>query len=144
MIAVSIDQVEQVKQVFTHDPDHLFDPNDFSFPDVRIVRVPEPITEKGSPTIISTDLLIYKDGYSHDVVARRIRGEHWDRSYWFCSGEDFVVMKLRAGRHRDLGDIQTALNVHGEDFNLDFITQQAEAVGKLDIWNELLTEYRAR
>ncbi|MGD9856575.1 MAG: hypothetical protein AB7U20_16635 [Planctomycetaceae bacterium] len=142
VIAVSLDQIEDIKRVFADDPESLFDTDDFSFPDVRIVRVPQPGQEKDAPKIIAVDLLIYKDGYSKDVVSRRIKADFGDGSYWFCSGEDFVVMKLRAGRHRDLGDIETTLAVHGNELDLDFITQQAERVGKLDVWNELLTEFQ--
>ena len=142
VVAVSLDQIDEIKQVFVDDPAFLFDPDDFSFPDVKLIRVPQPAKDKGTPKIIAIDLLIYKDGYSNDVVARRIEADYGIGSYWFCSGEDFILMKLRAGRHRDLGDIETTLVVHGDELDLDFIATHAETIGKSDLWTELLTAWR--
>jgi len=104
---------------------------------------PQPADDRDAPRIIAHDLLIYKDGYSNDVVARRIQADYGIDSYWFCAGEDFILMKLRAGRHRDLGDIETTLNVFGDQLELDFVTTQAEAIGKADVWQELLTAWRS-
>jgi hypothetical protein len=142
VIAVSLDQVDEIKQIFVEDPAFLFNPDDFSFPDVKLIRVQQPADDQGTPKIIAIDLLIYKDGYSNDVVARRIRADYGVDSYWFCSGEDLILMKLRSGRHRDLGDIETTLNVFGEQLDLDFVTAQAETIGKSDVWQELLKAWR--
>ena len=144
VVAVSVDQIDRVKQVFSDDPAFLFEPDDFSLADVRVVRVQQPADEAGTPSIIAIDLLVYKDGYSHDVVARRVQADYGLDSYWFCSGEDLILMKLRAGRHRDLGDIQTALDVHGHNLDLEFVTGSAELFGKRDVWNELLSEWQSQ
>lgn len=142
VIAASPDDVDAVKQVFVDDPAFLFDPNDFAFPDAVIIRVPEPNRDPTKPDIVAIDLLIYRDGYSHDVVSRRRRAEYGEDEFWFCSPEDLILMKLRAGRFRDLGDIQTILAVRGEILDLGYIGAKAESIGKVDIWTQLLNEWR--
>src|SRR5690606_14494574 len=84
VVAASPDDIESVKQVFASDPAFLFDPNDFEFPDTFIVRVPEPNRDLATPEIVAIDLLIYKDGYSHEVIARRQRAVYGEKEFWFC------------------------------------------------------------
>lgn len=142
VIAASPEDVESVKRVFARDPAFLFDPDDFEFPDTVIVRVPEPNHDPATPEIVAIDLLIYKDGYSHEVIAHRQRAVYGEKEFWFCSPEDLIVMKLRAGRYRDLGDIQTILAVRGEDLDLEYIDTHATDVGKHEVWNQLVDEWR--
>src|SRR5690606_16418999 len=73
VIAASPGDIASVKQVFAGAPAFLFDSNDFEFPDTFIVRVPDPNHDPATPEIAAIDLLIYKDGYSHEVIARRQR-----------------------------------------------------------------------
>jgi hypothetical protein len=142
VIAVSLDEIESVKKTFADDPAFLFDPNDFAFPDTVIIRVPQPNHDKTKPEIIAIDLLIFKDGYSEQVIARRRSAKYGHDEFWFCSPEDLILMKLRAGRHRDLGDIQTILNVRGEELDMDYIATNAVSVQKQQAWQELIDEWR--
>lgn len=142
VVAASPDDIESVKQVFASDPAFLFDPNDFEFPDTFIVRVPEPNRDLATPEIVAIDLLIYKDGYSHEVIARRHRAVYGEKEFWFCSPEDLIVMKLRAGRFRDLGDIQTILAVRGETLDLEYVNTHAERIGKREVWSQLVDEWQ--
>lgn len=58
---------------------------------------------------IDVDLFLSETKYQAEVMIRRQLAEAEDRKLWLVSPEDLVLLKLLAGRPRDLGDVTDVL-----------------------------------
>jgi len=62
---------------------------------------------------IDVDLFLAESEFQRSVMARRMREVMDGATYWFASAEDLVLLKLIAGRPRDLGDVTDVLFMQG-------------------------------
>ncbi len=62
---------------------------------------------------IDVDIFIAESKFQKSLIQRRIKAEVEGQPAWIASPEDLILLKLIAGRPRDLGDIQDILLVQG-------------------------------
>lgn len=63
---------------------------------------------------IDIDIFLAESGYQHEIVKRKVRVQVEGQQAWLVSPEDLILLKLIAGRPRDLGDIGDILFVQGQ------------------------------
>jgi hypothetical protein len=85
------------------------------------------------------------------VLARRRRVVYdpkTNASAMLYSPEDVIIFKLKyfmtGQSQKHLRDIAAMLIVQGTSLDYDYIEHWAQQVGALDVWNQLLAEYRQR
>jgi hypothetical protein len=86
---------------------------------------------------IDVDLFLAESDYQQTLMARRCKDELEGRSVWFVSPEDLILLKLVAGRPRDVGDIHDVLFVQGA-LDIDYMRNWARQLGVSDRLEELL------
>jgi hypothetical protein len=62
---------------------------------------------------IDVDVFLAESRFQKSLIQRRILTEVEGITVWIASAEDLILLKLIAGRPRDLGDIQDILLVQG-------------------------------
>jgi hypothetical protein len=82
---------------------------------------------------LDVDLFLAESDYQADVMMRRGKVEAEARTIWLVSPEDVVLLKLLAGRPRDLGDVSDVLFMQGQ---LD-VRYMRRWAGRLGIADEL-------
>jgi len=63
---------------------------------------------------LDVDLFLAEEEFLNEVMERRSKAEAEGRTIWLVSPEDLVLLKLLAGRPRDLGDVTDVLFMQGE------------------------------
>ncbi len=63
-----------------------------------------------------------------EVIKRRREVEVENRTIWLVSPEDLVLLKLLAGRPRDLGDVTDVLFMQGQ-IDLQYMRRWADVLG---------------
>lgn len=63
---------------------------------------------------VDIDVFLAESPFQQSLLSRRRAEEYQERPIWFVSPEDLVLLKLIAGRTRDLLDIQDILFTQGQ------------------------------
>lgn len=77
---------------------------------------------------VDVDVFIVETNYQRLAMERRGRWELHGRSVWIISAEDLVLLKLVAGRPRDMGDIEDVRFIQG-DMDEAYMRYWAERLG---------------
>jgi predicted nucleotidyltransferase len=62
---------------------------------------------------IDVDLFLAESPFQHEILRRRLRAGANGWQAWFVSVEDLILLKLMAGRRKDLADVADVLPVQG-------------------------------
>jgi hypothetical protein len=81
------------------------------------------------------DFFLVESDFQKVLISRRRRVTTEARQLWVVSPEDLVLLKLAAGRPRDLGDVETILFIMGQ-LDDTYLWEWAE---KLDVADRLET-----
>jgi hypothetical protein len=79
---------------------------------------------------IKVDLAIGMSGFEQQVIARSTDVPIASRTIPVASAEDLIVMKLLAGRPRDIEDIDGIVAAHGDRIDWDYLLQVGEALSE--------------
>ena len=77
---------------------------------------------------IDVDLFLAESPYQDEVLRRKCLAEVEDRRYWIASAEDLVLLKLVAGRPRDLIDVADVFFTQGQ-LDEKYMRHWAEKLG---------------
>ncbi|MBW3541051.1 MAG: nucleotidyltransferase family protein [Planctomycetes bacterium] len=77
---------------------------------LSLVKVRLYLGEKG----VDVDVFLAESPYQHGLLSRRRREAIDGTSVWFVSPEDLILLKLVAGRPRDVSDVQDVLFTQGQ------------------------------
>ena len=94
---------------------------------------------------LDVDLFLAERAFLNEVMQRRSKAEAEGRSVWLVSPEDLVLLKLLAGRPRDIGDATDVLFMQGQ-LDLQYMRRWAaelEVSAELDAGWPSLTELRS-
>lgn len=83
---------------------------------------------------VPIDLCAPRDAQEEEALTRRRMIEVEGLSLWTVSPEDLVLMKLKAGRPYDFGDVATILIRQGDALDLEYVRRWAK---RLDVIDEL-------
>lgn len=75
-----------------------------------------------------------RDVHDEAALARRRALEIGDRSVWFVSAEDLIVMKLKAGRPRDFEDVVSVLSQQRDSLDIPYMEDWAV---RMRVYDEL-------
>lgn len=92
--------------------------------DMPLVRVRQWVEGKA----IDVDIFLAESRFQESVMARRVRMELDAATVWLVSAEDLVLLKLIAGRPRDIGDILDVFLAQGE-LDEDYLRTWAVELG---------------
>ncbi|TKS59145.1 MAG: hypothetical protein EWM72_02460 [Nitrospira sp.] len=81
---------------------------------------------------VPIDLLAPRDAQEEEALTRRRMIEVEGLSLWTISPEDLVLMKLKAGRPYDFGDVTTVLVRQGDALDLEYLFRWAKRLGVID------------
>jgi len=85
---------------------------------------------RGTPEeSVDVDLFLMTTAFQKSMMERRQLAEieHIGRT-WIVSPEDLILLKLIAGRHRDMGDIEDVRFMHGE-LDVNYMRPWAQELG---------------
>jgi hypothetical protein len=88
---------------------------------------------------IDVDLFLADSDYQDEVLRRKCLADVEGRRYWIASAEDLVLLKLVAGRPRDLIDVADVLFTQGE-LDVKYMQHWAEQLGIEDQLAQALTK----
>jgi hypothetical protein len=77
---------------------------------------------------LDVDLFLSETEYQAEVMKRRCRAEAEGRVIWLVSPEDLVLLKLLAGRPRDIGDVTDVLFMQGQ-MDVEYMRRWAVELG---------------
>ena len=89
---------------------------------------------------LDVDLFLAESEFQSDVMTRRIRAEAEGRTVWLVTPEDLVLLKLIAGRPRDLGDVTDVLFMQGE-LDKGYMRRWADELGVRQKLDDALSEF---
>lgn len=78
---------------------------------------------------VPIDLLVPRDAQEEEALLRRRMIEVDGLSLWIVSPEDLVLMKLKAGRPYDFGDVVTVIGRQGDALDLEYLFRWARRLG---------------
>jgi hypothetical protein len=87
---------------------------------------------------IDVDVFIVETDYQREIMKRRRLADLELGKTWVISPEDIVLLKLIAGRYRDLGDIEDIRTMEGE-LDVDYLRYWADKLGIRDKLDEQLS-----
>ena len=90
--------------------------------------------------VIDIDLFISESTFQESLLARRMELEVDGNRAWVVSPEDLILLKLIAGRPRDVGDIQDVLMAQGQ-LDEEYLKVWAQRLGVSDRLAEALKLY---
>ncbi len=95
--------------------------------------------------------LVERTPFEESVLSRCRRVDYDPKmgaSAMMYSPEDVIIYKLKyylmGQSQKHLRDIAAMLIVQGEELDYDYIAYWAQDIGAIDLWNQLLAEYRHR
>lgn len=124
---------------------------DFEIPDVYETGWVDQL--KGMPLLkvrrymegetLDIDLFLAESGFLAEVMKRRCRIDAEGKMLWVITPEDIVLLKLLAGRPRDLGDVEDVFFMQAP---LDevYMRSWAEDLGVEAELEEVLSEHRSK
>lgn len=104
--------------------------------DLPLVRMRQWIDGK----TVDIDLFLVESEFQESVLTRRMECLVEGRPAWVVSPEDLILLKLIAGRPRDLGDIQDILMVQGQ-LDSNYLDMWSERLGVKKLLNEAMKLY---
>lgn len=104
--------------------------------EMPLVRVRQWIDGK----VIDIDLFLAESEYQECLISRRMELLVEGNLAWLVTPEDLVLLKLIAGRPRDLGDIQDILMAQGQ-LDGKYLSLWAERLGVTDRLDDALKLY---
>lgn len=78
---------------------------------------------------VPIDLLAPRDAQEEEALTRRRMIEVEGLSLWTVSPEDLVLMKLKAGRPYDFGDVTTVIVRQGDALDQEYLFRWAKRLG---------------
>lgn len=87
------------------------------------------------------DLFLTETPFQQSIISRRREIESKTGKYFFASPEDLVLLKLLAGRRRDMDDAHDILFLMG-DLDDTYLRNWAEQIGVTDKLNTILDEFK--
>ncbi len=81
---------------------------------------------------VPIDLLTPRDAQEEEALTRRRMIEVEGLSLWTISPEDLVLMKLKAGRPYDFGDVATVIVRQGNALDLEYMFRWAKRLGVVE------------
>jgi len=84
---------------------------------------------------IPVDLLRPRDLHDRQTVTRRRVKVLQRQRIWVARPEDLIIMKLKAGRHRDFDDILSLIVEQGSRLDQRYLRRWAKRLG---VWQELM------
>jgi Nucleotidyltransferase of unknown function (DUF6036) len=88
---------------------------------------------------IDVDLFLAESPYQEEILLRRCIADVEGRNFWIASPEDVVLLKLLAGRPRDLIDVNDVLFTQGE-LNVEYMRRWAGELGVEEALERALAE----
>ncbi len=89
---------------------------------------------------VDVDLFLAESRFQRQLLARRVREQFDDVPIWVVSAEDLVLLKLLAGRPRDLADVDDVMFTQG-DLDKNYLRQWAEELGVLPELERALAQH---
>jgi hypothetical protein len=88
---------------------------------------------------VDVDVFLVETAYQRVIIDRRVQAELHQRVIWIVSPEDLILLKVVAGRSRDLGDIEDVRFMHG-DMDEAYMRYWAEKLGVLNELEDVLSK----
>ncbi|HJZ91321.1 MAG TPA: nucleotidyl transferase AbiEii/AbiGii toxin family protein [Gemmataceae bacterium] len=86
---------------------------------------------------IDIDVFLAESPYQHEILARRRREEADGVAVYLVSPEDLILLKLIAGRPRDVADVHNVLFIQGQ-VDVAYMREWSERLGIADRLAEVL------
>jgi hypothetical protein len=83
-------------------------------------------------TTLTLDILLQKNAHHESAFRRRKRKRYGGMTIWFPSAEDFILLKLRAGRPTDFDDVFSVVQRVGEKLDVRYLKAWARRLGLID------------
>ncbi len=93
------------------------------------------IRQWGHGQSIDVDLFLEESAFQESLLARHQKVSVEGIDAWIVSPEDLILLKLIAGRPRDIGDIQDILLAQGQ-LDLDYMEYWAHELRVTERWKE--------
>jgi hypothetical protein len=92
-------------------------------------------------TTLTLDLLLRKNAHHESAFQRRKRKRYGGMTIWFPSAEDFILLKLRAGRPTDFDDVASVVQRVGGKLDARYLQTWARRLGLIDEVSYVLGRY---
>jgi hypothetical protein len=86
---------------------------------------------------VDVDVFLMQTAYQREIMSRRRLAELGIGKTWVITAEDIILLKLVAGRSRDMGDIEDVRFMEG-DLDYDYMRHWADRLGVRDKLEEEL------
>ena len=101
-------------------------------------RVIRDYPEKGSMSV-PVDVLISNNPVVHDIIQRACQRSVGSKKVRVPSAEDLIILKLQAGRLRDLADAQAVARAQKTSLDLEYLKKQADVFSVQEGLDRILT-----
>jgi hypothetical protein len=91
---------------------------------------------------IDIDIFLAESEFQESIISRRIRLDVEGRPAWVATAEDLILLKVIAGRPRDIGDIWDIVLAHGQ-LDDEYMRKWAKSLDVLPLLEKTLAEARA-
>ncbi len=138
VVTAGAEQVEHLRSAIRQEPAFLLEPETLSFPPHTLVLrahlLGPPVEE---PDLILVDFLFLEAGFSRAILGRRLSVAVAGRQVWICSPEDLILLKLLAGRVKDLEDARGVLAGQRRRIDLAYLEDRVQHLGCRENWARL-------
>jgi hypothetical protein len=91
---------------------------------------------------VDVDVFLAESPFQRSLIERRQLHPLEDLKIWFVTAEDLILLKLIAGRPRDLVDIQDVLFIQ-DTLDVDYLRRWADELHVRDLFERTLAESKS-
>ena len=134
-IAAETADAEFLSAAIRSEPAFLLDPQILPMPpQMNIVRAHLLNKVENAAEIILVDFLLLPPDLAGSLQKRRVPLSITGKTCWVCSCEDLIVLKLLAGRVKDLEDIRGMLRIQQSAIDRAYVDKWAQQLQVDDAW----------
>lgn len=135
VVAGGADRVEPLRSAIRQEAAFLLEPETLSLPPhTFVLRAHVLDAPSAEPDVILVDFLFLDPLLTQEILRRRVAVDLAGRQVWICSAEDLILLKLIAGREKDLLDAKGVLRARSDRLDFAYLEPWVERLGCQQKW----------
>lgn len=137
-VAAEGGRVESLCAAIRQEPAFLLEPETLTLPPYTvIVRAHLPDRPSAEPGLILVDFIVLETALGSSLLSRRVSVDLGGHPIWICSAEDLILLKLLAGRSKDLQDAKGVLALRQDRLDFAYLQDWVQRLGCQQNWTQV-------
>jgi hypothetical protein len=137
-VAAETGRADHLRAAIRQEPAFLLDPETLTLPPYTvIVRAHLPDRPSAEPGLILVDFILLDSALARSLLSRRVSFDLGGQPIWICSAEDLILLKLLAGRFKDLQDARGVLALRQTQLDFAYLQDWGQRLNCQQNWAQV-------